>query len=415
MPAGLAQVASRAGQSAALPDASEIIARYVEAVGGRETWLAHESRTLKFLFKGPMAQSDVTYYISMPNKLLWTVEISDGTVVASNGFNGELGWVGVDRDLGARILSRWELALLVEQMKPYFDPFDPTDFESMETIELAEFNGQDCYKVQLVSKLGQVSFWHFDKERGLLVRIEGEAIFGNYLLESTTLISDYAEFGGLLLPRKFVFKWPGGIEQTMTIQSVDFDKVPDSLFKLPAKLEETPWRQADKTVELLQLRPGHVVADMGAGVGIWSMELARRVGPEGQVLATEITPNLVKEIRSMAEYEGLDNVSSILVGQGSTGLPPQSCDRILLRYVYHELTNPETMNRGLYRALKPGGLILVIDGIASGENLKNGRGVNSIRPEVLIEEMVSAGFELVSRKDGWYRKHWFSVVLRRQE
>ena len=50
-PAGLAQVASVAEQSATLPDASEIVARYVEAVGGRETWLAHESRTLKFLFR----------------------------------------------------------------------------------------------------------------------------------------------------------------------------------------------------------------------------------------------------------------------------------------------------------------------------------------------------------------------------
>lgn len=59
-PAGLAQVASMAGQSAALPVASEIIARYVEAVGGREAWLAHESRTLKFLFKGPRAQLDYT-------------------------------------------------------------------------------------------------------------------------------------------------------------------------------------------------------------------------------------------------------------------------------------------------------------------------------------------------------------------
>jgi len=279
-PAGLAQVASVAEQSATLPDASEIVARYVEAVGGRESWLAHESRTLKFLFKGPRAQLDITYYISLPNKLLRTVERPDGTVVSSNGFNGELGWVGVDRDLGARILNRRELALLVEQVKPYFDPFDPTDFESMETIELAEFNGQDCYQVKLVSKLGLESFTYFDRETGLLVGIEGESIFGNYLLESTTLISDYAEFGGLLLPRKFVFKWPGGLEQTMTIQSVDFDKVPDSLFKLPAELEKTSWPQADETVELLQLRPGHVVADIGAGVGVWSVELARRVGPD---------------------------------------------------------------------------------------------------------------------------------------
>lgn len=414
-PAGLAQVASVAEQSATLPDASEIVARYVEAVGGRESWLAHESRTLKFLFKGPRAQLDITYYISLPNKLLRTVERPDGTVVSSNGFNGELGWVGVDRDLGARILNRRELALLVEQVKPYFDPFDPTDFESMETIELAEFNGQDCYQVKLVSKLGLESFTYFDRETGLLVGIEGESIFGNYLLESTTLISDYAEFGGLLLPREFVFKWPGGLEQTMTIQSVDFDKVPDSLFKLPAELEKTSWPQADETVELLQLRPGHVVADIGAGVGVWSVELARRVGSEGQILATEITPNLEREIRSMATYEGLDNVSPILVGQGTTGLPPQCCNRILLRYVYHEFTNPETMNRGLHRALKPGGLIFVVDGMASGENLKNGRGDHAIRPEVLIEEMVSAGFELVSRKDGWYREHWFNVVLRRPE
>lgn len=90
--------------------------------------------------------------------MLRTVERPDGTVVSSNGFNGELGWVGVDRDLGARILNRRELALLVEQVKLYFDP---TDFESMETIELAEFNGQDCYKVKLVSKLAAAALCYF--------------------------------------------------------------------------------------------------------------------------------------------------------------------------------------------------------------------------------------------------------------
>jgi ubiquinone/menaquinone biosynthesis C-methylase UbiE len=170
---------------------------------------------------------------------------------------------------------------------------------------------------------------------------------------------------------------------------------------------------ADAIAELMNLKPGLVVADIGAGAGLVSLELARRLGPEGQVLATELDPDLVGEIRAQATYEGLKNVSPILSDQSFAGLPAVCCDAILLRFVYHEFTEPEVMNAEMLRALKPGGLVVVIDDRAQGDSLANGRGNHTILPETLIQEMVSSGFELLKREDKWDgRERRFAVLLR---
>lgn len=153
----------------------------------------------------------------------------------------------------------------------------------------------------------------------------------------------------------------------------------------------------DTAESLLELGQGHIVADVGVGDGAWALELARRVGPTGHVFGTELEPELLEELRKNAIHEGLTNVSPVLVDQSYTGLAPHCCDRILLRFVYHELTDPAGMNASMTRALQPAGLIAVVDVLAEGEKLTNGRGEHAIVPDVVIQEMVDAGFELVSK------------------
>jgi len=285
----------------------------------------------------------------------------------------------------------------------------------METVELTEFEDRQCYKLKLVWKSGREAFEYFDAETGLKLGSVGRNYNGNEAFERIRVLADYEELGGVLIPTKRIWRYEGWPhEQVLTITALELDNVPDTVFALPAELESGSWPVADAIAEAMELKPGQVVADIGSGIGVLSVELARRVGPTGQVLATEIETDLVREIRAQAAFEGLQNVSPLLSDQSFTGLPPTCCDAILLRFVYHEFTEPDVMNAEMLRALKPGGLVLVIDALAEGDSLVNGRGNHTILPDVVVEEMVSSGFELVKREDKWDGEDSrFAAVLKR--
>jgi SAM-dependent methyltransferase len=113
--------------------------------------------------------------------------------------------------------------------------------------------------------------------------------------------------------------------------------------------------------ELLELKPGMSVADVGAGFGAWTMGLARWVGPGGQVFASDVGAPQLAALRGIADRERLTNVTVIEGAAGSTNLPALCCDAILLRDVYHHLTLPQAIVSSLAAALKPGGRLAVID------------------------------------------------------
>jgi SAM-dependent methyltransferase len=396
-----------------LPPASEIVARYVEAIGGRQAMLSHQSSHYQLNFKGPYATADVDIYAARPNWALirWT---RDDTVVSESGFDGDVGW-DLSRDLGPRLLEGLELETARWESRFDSEFYDPVDFTAVETTGVTELNGTQCYRLKLVPKVGREWFDDFDIETGLKVGSERTVVGESSIYVHKELLSDYREFGGVLLPTKWVWRydqWP--VEQVLTLQSVEFDSVPEAVFAPPDQLEESSWPFADRLAELLQLDVGQTVADVGAGDGAWSLELARRLGPKGHVLATELLPELLVEWRKGATYEGLTNIAPVLVNQSYTGLPALCCDGIVVRFVYHEFTEPDVMNAGLLRALQPGGRIVVIDAVAEGSNLQNGRGNHTIVPDVLIEEMVAAGFALVSRIDAYNGfANRFAAVLER--
>ncbi|MCP4664285.1 MAG: class I SAM-dependent methyltransferase [bacterium] len=177
-------------------------------------------------------------------------------------------------------------------------------------------------------------------------------------------------------------------------------------------------KEADLIAEVLALRAGMQVADVGAGNGRWSEELARRVGEAGHVWATEVDEEEIEEIRDRLEEAELRNVTPVLGGQQDTGLPEACCDAVLLRLVYHHFTEPEPMRVSLRRALRPGGLIAVID-IVPQEHWRQlpgvpDRGGHGIAPADLIAEMTSDGFEVVAEYQDWDgEEDRFCVVFRR--
>ena len=127
---------------------------------------------------------------------------------------------------------------------------------------------------------------------------------------------------------------------------------------------------------------------------------------------------VLDEIKDRMAADGLDNVVTVLGDQQRTGLAPGCCDRVLLRLVYHHFAEPQTMRRGLWEALRPGGLIAVIDvppkkswPVVSGAPDRGGHGIEA---KELLADMRGSGFELVTQHDDWpAESESYCVVFRR--
>jgi len=180
----------------------------------------------------------------------------------------------------------------------------------------------------------------------------------------------------------------------------------------------TPRRAAAASL-LLGLRPGATVADVGAGDGRYSVDLARAVSPGGRVFATEIEQGKLDAIARRATADGLTNVATVLGDQDATGLGEACCDAILLRLVYHHFAQPALMRASLRAALKSEGLLLVVDTEPQRywrklEGVPD-RGGHGIRADDLIAELTAGGFDVVSRHDDWPGpEDAYAVLFRRR-
>lgn len=121
--------------------------------------------------------------------------------------------------------------------------------------------------------------------------------------------------------------------------------------------EENP----EKAIRMLELKPGMTVADIGAGVGYYSLKLAAAVGTSGKVYATDIQPGMIERLRATLAREGVRNVEAILSTATTTGLPDASMDLMILVDVYHEFAEPQKMIAELRRSLKPGGRLVLFE------------------------------------------------------
>jgi SAM-dependent methyltransferase len=119
--------------------------------------------------------------------------------------------------------------------------------------------------------------------------------------------------------------------------------------------------QPDRMLDALKIQPGMTVADVGAGVGYTSVKMARRVGPRGVVLATDVQPEMLRMLRENAASLGVQNIRPVLCTPTDTKLPENAVDLILMVDVYHECSDPEATLKGLRKALKPDGRLVLVE------------------------------------------------------
>ncbi len=177
--------------------------------------------------------------------------------------------------------------------------------------------------------------------------------------------------------------------------------------------------EAARLSEALNLKPGAMVAEVGAGKGQLTLLLAQQVGPSGRVLSTEFEPKKLRKISRSVQKHGVENVTILQGSQTGSELPPESCDAIFMRGVYHHLTAPQEMNRNLFRALRPGGMLAVIDfpprlllSLWMPKGIPDNRGGHGIRKQLLEEEVTLVGFQRMREYDDWPSR-LYCVVFRK--
>ncbi|MGD1096476.1 MAG: methyltransferase domain-containing protein [Bryobacteraceae bacterium] len=114
-------------------------------------------------------------------------------------------------------------------------------------------------------------------------------------------------------------------------------------------------------LDSLGLKPGMIVADVGAGSGYMSLRMAVRVGPTGKVLAEDVQPEMLRLLKQNQATARLTNIETVLGTETDPKLPEGKLDLILMVDVYHELSQPQKMLRKLREALKPDGRLVLFE------------------------------------------------------
>jgi predicted methyltransferase len=125
--------------------------------------------------------------------------------------------------------------------------------------------------------------------------------------------------------------------------------------------ERDEWQRPKEVMELLECRAGMTVVDLGAGTGYFLPYLSEAVGHEGRVLALDISRSSIDWMSSRIEREGLQNVQPVMVAPDDPALSPRSVDRILVANTWHHIPNRVDYAQKLLPALRPGGLLLIVD------------------------------------------------------
>jgi arsenite methyltransferase len=119
--------------------------------------------------------------------------------------------------------------------------------------------------------------------------------------------------------------------------------------------------KVDEIVARLQLKPGQVVADLGAGTGVFSLPIAQTVGPTGKVYAVEIDPGLVDYIGRKIKDQKVANVQAVLGKPGDPALPAPDVDLAFMHDVLHHVEDRAGYLKQAARYIKPGGRFALIE------------------------------------------------------
>jgi len=157
------------------------------------------------------------------------------------------------------------------------------------------------------------------------------------------------------------------------------------------------YEQPEKVIDALRLTSEMTVADVGAGVGYFSLRISPRV-PQGKVLAVDIQPEMVQLLQKNIREAARTNIEAILSTETDPHLSPMSVDLALMVDVYHELQYPEEMMSGIRRGLKRDGRLVLVEYRGEDPNVPI-KPLHKMSKEQIMKEFPPNGFKLVEQFD----------------
>ncbi len=153
--------------------------------------------------------------------------------------------------------------------------------------------------------------------------------------------------------------------------------------------------QPSKLVEALGLRPGMVVADIGAGSGVLSLMMAGPIGPEGRILAVDVQQEMLDRLSAKCKLLQVTNIEPVLGTEKSPRLKPSSVDLALMVDVYHEFAFPYEMMAEIASSVKPGGRVVFVEYRREDPNIRAQiKLVHTMSEEQVKKEILLPEFEL---------------------
>ena len=222
--------------TAKIPSAEDVIARFVKAMGGKEAFSKIESQraTGKVEMQSQGISGSLEVFGKRPNQLLVKTELPV-LGKSSEGFDGKIGW-SLNAVTGPMLTEGKQLEQARQQAD--FDAVlhDRKDYKSMENLGTNHFEGRPCFKLKLVRKSGDETTEFYDIESGLLIGWAGTVESPLGAVTTTNLLGEYKKFGDILLATKTT-QTLLSVKVVMVLDHFEFNKVPDSVFELPPEIK----------------------------------------------------------------------------------------------------------------------------------------------------------------------------------
>ena len=232
----MALVAASPSAREQTPAAADIIARHVKAIGGAEAYKKIQSVKItgRFEITAQNLGGTMTVYQARPNRMLVRVEIP-GVGTIQRGFDGKHGW-SIDPMAGASLQAGRELTETTDES--WFDAplYEADQVKSFGPVTKLDFDGRPAYQLKITLQSGTESTDYFDAEHGYQIGSESSRATQLGTLPTVSIQRNYKPFGAIQMPTLLV-QSAMGIEQRITVETIEFDKVTAADLDPPAEIK----------------------------------------------------------------------------------------------------------------------------------------------------------------------------------
>jgi predicted methyltransferase len=178
--------------------------------------------------------------------------------------------------------------------------------------------------------------------------------------------------------------------------------------------ERDRWQRPGEVLRALDVRSGNTVVDLGSGAGYFALKLSPAAGKQGQVLAVDLRRLSLFFLWTRALLRGQNNIHIIAAEENEPRLPVGGVDAVLICNTYHEFSNPKLILDRVFRSLRLGGRLVVVDrapGTAEAQH------AHEVSLGVVTGQLRNQGFELVSQDDSFIERvgedTWWMLIARK--